>query len=213
MTRGLVSGCAVVAALGAVAFAGSASGDLLAGWSFNGLSTPVASSIAADHGAGTLDLSAFTAGLSWQAGTDLNAWSGDPAGEGLGVTGTGANGKSAVFTVSSAGYKGLALSMAVRTTGTGHVSSVVEAWNGAGWVLVSGFTLTPSTWSTSSFDLSSKSFLDDGAATLRIRFEGATSSQGNFRLDNVKFEGTAVPAPAALALMGTALSVGRRRRK
>jgi len=212
MTPGMFQKCAVVAALAACGMAGGASGDLLAGWNFNGLAAPVASMIAAQHGAGSLDLSAFTAGLSWQTGSDLNAFGGDLAGEGLGITGTGANGKSAVLSAATAGYGALTLSMAVRSTGTGHVSSVIEAWDGVAWMSVGGFALTPSTWSTASFDLATHSFLNDGTATLRLRLEGASSSSGNFRIDNVRLEGAAIPAPSALALIGTALALGRRRR-
>jgi len=214
MTRGSIRGCAVFAALGSLGTCVGAAADLLAAWHFNGLTAPVGASIAADHGSGTLDLSAFGGtGLAWQVGTDLNAWPGDVAGEGLGVTGTGANGKSAVMTVGTVGYAGLSMSLAVRATATGHVSSVVEALNGESWVPVGGFTLAPSTWSTASFDLSSLSFLDEGLATLRVRYEGASSAQGNFRIDNARFEGSAVPAPAACGIAAVALLLVRRRRQ
>ena len=52
----------------------------------------------------------------------------------------------------------------------------------------------------------------DGAATafLRVTFDGATSSTGNNRLDNIQFN--AIPAPGAIALLGLAGLAARRRR-
>jgi len=214
MTGGIVRSGAVVAALVWGGCGMAASADVLAGWHFNGLPTPVASSIEANHGVGSLDLSAFGgSGLAWQAGTDLNVWASDPAGEGLGFTGTGANGKSAVFTVGTVGYSSLVLSMAARATGTGHISSVIEAWNGSQWIGAGSFTLTASVWSTAIFELSSLGFLDDGVATVRLRLEGASSAQGNLRIDNVRLEGYQVPAPGSLIAMGAALLTACRRRR
>jgi len=202
----------VVAALVVSAAATSASGALLAGWNFNGLAAPVGASVASQHGSGTIDLSAFSSGLAWQAGTDLNAWSGDAAGDALAFTGTGANGKSAVFTMSTGGHESLAFSLAARATGTGHLQSVIEAWNGSDWVGVGGLSLTASVWSTASFDLAAYDFLEDGTATLRLRLEGASSAQGNLRIDNVRLEGASVPAPGAVVMAASALLLRRRRR-
>jgi len=193
--------------------AAGAAGDLIAGWNFNGQATPVATSIAAQYGSGTLDLAEFGGtGIAWQAGSDLNLWRGDAAGDGLGFSSTSPNGKSATFAMSTAGHHLLSLSMAVRATSSGHVQSLIEAWDGAGWDLVGGFSLTAGVWSVSMFDMSSLTYLDDGMATLRLRLLGATSGAGNFRIDNVRVEGSPVPAPGALALLGTALLMGRRRR-
>lgn len=213
MTRGTLRAGAVVAALASLGMAAGAAGDLLAGWNFNGLTTPVTSSVSAQHGFGTLDLAEFAgSGLAWQAGSDLNLWPGDAAGDGLGFSTTSPNGKSATFALSTVGHHSISLSMAVRATSSGHLGSVIEAWDGAGWDLVGGFSLTAGVWSVSSFNLSSLTYLDDGTATLRLRLLGATSGAGNFRIDNVRVEGTPVPAPGVWALLGTALLVGRRRR-
>jgi hypothetical protein len=54
----------------------------------------------------------------------------------------------------------------------------------------------------------------DNAATayVRVTFTGATSSTGNNRLDNIIFNADVVPAPGAVALLGLAGLVIRRRR-
>lgn len=214
MTRGIFSGGAVAAALCLWQVTGSAAADVLAGWSFNGLPAPVAPQIGAQHGTGNIDLAAFNgAGLSWQTGSDLNLFPADAAGESLNFGGTGANGKSAIISTSAVGFADLKLTMAVRATSTGHVSSVIEAFDGELWNLVGGFSLTPSTWAVATFDLASLDYLENQPAFLRLRLEGATSGAGSFRIDNVQIEGTAVPAPASIALAGAALACIRRRRR
>jgi MYXO-CTERM domain-containing protein len=48
---------------------------------------------------------------------------------------------------------------------------------------------------------------------VRMTLSGATNSSGTFRLDNVQFNATPVPAPGAMALLGVAGLLGARRRR
>jgi MYXO-CTERM domain-containing protein len=47
---------------------------------------------------------------------------------------------------------------------------------------------------------------------MRVTFTGATSATGNNRMDNFQFNADAIPAPGAVALIGLAGLVARRRR-
>ncbi len=60
-------------------------------------------------------------------------------------------------------------------------------------------------------DLSSFTFVENGSLRLRIQFSGATSASGNARIDNVRIEGSLVPAPGAIAAIGVAAAAGARR--
>jgi len=47
----------------------------------------------------------------------------------------------------------------------------------------------------------------------RITYDGATGGGGNARVDNLQINGTLIPAPGSVALIGLAgLMAGRRRR-
>jgi MYXO-CTERM domain-containing protein len=49
-------------------------------------------------------------------------------------------------------------------------------------------------------------------AYMRVTFTGATAASGNNRMDNFQFNADAIPAPGAVALIGLAGLVARRRR-
>jgi len=189
----------------------SAQAEVVAGWNFNGLTAGVPGSVVADAGTGSISFTQFTGGLGTLAGTDVNAWPGDPAGLALAVTGSGQNGRWLEVTADTVGRSSLWLSMAARRSSSGFAQAHVEAWDGQGWRLAG--TLEPSStqWQQHQVDLRELGFLENGTARLRIRLEGATSGSGNVRLDNLRLEAGVVPSPGSAAALGAAAAIGSRR--
>lgn len=202
----------------------SASADLVAYWNFNSLvaAPNTVTTIAADGGSGTLFADGSNGSSMWTSatsngqftafsGSTLNALNGDASGLALALANLSANGYSIVFAIDMTGFSGLDISYATRGTATGF-NSQVWSWSTDGanftdFETVSGTNVT-------SFFTATLGTLNalDGASTafVRLTVDGATSSAGNNRLDNVQFN--AVPGPGALALLGLAGLAGRRRR-
>ena len=132
----------------------------------------------------------------------------------------GANGKAMVFKFSMSGLSNLAVSYAVQRTASGFTTQQWDySTDGTTWSSAATITgiqasfaagATPANVVTS---LGVASGLDNAAtAYMRVTFTGATSSTGNNRMDNFQFNATALPAPGAIALIGLAGLVARRRR-
>jgi hypothetical protein len=132
----------------------------------------------------------------------------------------GANGKAMVFKFSMSGLSNLAVSYAVQRTASGFTtqqwdySSDGTTWSSAATItgIQASFAAgaTPANVVTS---LGVASGLDNAAtAYMRVTFTGATSATGNNRMDNFQFNATALPAPGAIALIGLAGLIARRRR-
>ncbi len=132
----------------------------------------------------------------------------------------GANGKARVFKFSMSGLSNLAVSYAVQRTASGFTtqqwdySSDGTTWSSAATItgIQASFAAgaTPANVVTS---LGVASGLDNAAtAYMRLTFTGATSATGNNRMDNFQFNADAIPAPGAIALLGLAGLIGRRRR-
>ncbi len=164
-------------------------------------------------GNGTLDFTSFGTGATSLGGTDLNAQASVLAGDSLGLSGMSHNGAFAQIDLSTAGMADLSLSFATRRTATGFSNNRVEAWIGGSWTLVSTFSGPTTTWEVITVDLSALNALENGLASLRLVFDGATSGSGNIRIDNLTIEGSAVPVPGAVALLGLAGVLGTRRRR
>jgi hypothetical protein len=130
----------------------------------------------------------------------------------------GANGKSMVFAFSMSGFSNLAVSYAVQRTSTGFST---QQWDyssdGTNWSSAATITGIQASFFNNGTNvvtsLGVASGLDNAAtAYMRVTFSGATAASGNNRMDNFQFNATALPAPGAIALIGLAGLVARRRR-
>ena len=202
-------------------------------------STPT--TLVANFGAGSLYLngtngsSSFFIPATGSTNTEVNSFSGTTvnadAGIGLSTTTTGAaalaianssaNGKSLAFLLNLTGLQNLTVSLAAQRTNSGFTSQVWEtSSDGTNWSTWGSFTsgtaagTLASSFATSGvLSLTGTSALDNAAtAYVRVTFTGATSSSGNNRLDNIIFNADVVPTPGAVALLGLAGLVIRRRR-
>ena len=148
-------------------------------------------------------------------GTTLNAPEGGISGGTLSVQGgtdVANNGSYLQFAFDMTGLSDLSVSYATRGTSTGF-NTQTWSWSSDG-VSFTDFDIVTGTNVTSFFveQLQTLSALD-GVATafLRVTFSGASSQTGNNRIDNVLI--TAVPAPAALAMLAVGGLVRSRRRR
>src|SRR5215213_7556444 len=185
----------------------AARADELAVWNFND------SNLNVDHGSGTLTTTINAANVSFAAGTTNNAVTGDVAGQALslqGGTGTANNGRNITFNVSTVGFSNIVVSFATQGTSTGFNSNQFQySLDGIDFVGL-GPPYTPLTaFGTLPLVFSLSSILglnNNPNAAFRIVFNGATSSTGNNRIDNIVVEGTSidtseVPEPTSMLLL------------
>ncbi|HEU5132732.1 MAG TPA: PEP-CTERM sorting domain-containing protein [Pyrinomonadaceae bacterium] len=209
--------CAVLICLAA---SQAAMADELAIWNFND------SNLNVDHGSGTLTTNINAANISFAAGTTNNARQGDTAGQGLslqGGTGTSNNGRNITFNVSTLGFSNIVVSFATQGTSTGFNSNQFQySLDGISFIDF-GSPFTPATAFGSVpivFSLAAIVGLNNNPnAAFRIVFNGATSSTGNNRIDNIVVDGTSidtaeVPEPTSVLLLLSGLGgVYKLRRK
>jgi len=208
--------CAVLISLAA---SQAALADELAVWNFND------SDLNVDHGSGTLTSTVNAVNILFPAGTTNNARQGDAAGQALslqGGTGNANNGRNLTFNVSTLGFSNIVVSFATQGTSTGFNSNQFQySLDGitfvdfaAPYAPATAFGALPLV-----FTLSSIVGLNNNPnAAFRIVFNGATSSTGNNRIDNIVVEGTnaTIPEPTTALLLISGLSglyKLRRRRK
>jgi hypothetical protein len=169
--------------------------DELAIWNFND------SDLNVDHGSGTLTSNLNVANILFAAGTTNNARQGDAAGQALslqGGTGLANNGHHITFNVSTLGFSNIVVSFATQGTSTGFNNNQFQySLDGINFVDFSP-PYTPLTAFGSvplMFSLVSIVGLNDNPnAAFRIVFNGATTSTGNNRIDNIVVEGTSAPS-------------------
>ena len=180
--------------------------DELAIWNFND------SDLNVDHGTGTLTSSLNVANVLFAAGTTNNARQGDIAGQALSLQGGTSNvnnGRNLTFNVSTVGFSNVLVSFATQGTSTGFNSNQFQySLDGISFVDF-GPPYTPLTaFGTVPLVFSLSSILglnNNPNAAFRIVFNGATSSTGTNRIDNVVFEGTSEPVPESIPEPTTAV--------
>ena len=193
--------CAVLICLAA---SQAALADELAVWNFND------SNLNVDHGSGTLTSNLNVANIVFAAGTTNNARLGDIAGQALslqGGTGVANNGRHITFNVNTTGFSNIVVSFATQGTSTGFNSNQFQYSLdgltfinfGAPYAPATAFGTLPLV-----FSLASIAGLNNNPnAAFRIVFNGATSSTGTNRIDNIVVEGTntTIPEPTTALLL------------
>jgi SprB repeat len=194
---------------------------LVAGWDFQTTTTGGTAAAASpatpkvyssNFGLGTIFFEGTNGSSNWfvpvsgSTGTELNAFGGTTvnAGPGFSVVTTGtaslalvggtaqaANGKSAVFTIDMTGYINLNVTYAAQRTSSGFTTHIWEySTNGVVWSPVTSILSIPSAFGV--ITLPTITGLNGSAtALLRLTVNGATTSSGNNRIDNIQFNATA----------------------
>lgn len=202
----------LLAACWALGVSGSAQAAVVASWNMNGIDPLQTTVMVATNGTGWLDFGGLGSTASALQGTTLGAQKGEVAGDALAAIGTLSNGTSLRVDFETIGYRDLTVSFATRRSATGASSNRLEYWDGMGWATALAFSSNSTAWELITVKLVGASGVNDGFASLRFVLDGATSSSGSLRFDNISVTGTATPAPGALALLGLAGCAARRRR-
>lgn len=149
------------------------------------------------------------------SGTSTNAVAPFGSGGSFAFQGDQNNGASVIWAVDASLFSDLSISWAQRGTSTGYTSRALSySTDGVSFTAIGTDTGALSgSWQTESYDLTGLAGVD-GASNLQLQltFDGASSSSGNNRLDNVLIEGTFIPEPTAglLVLVGSAFIARRR---
>lgn len=188
--------------------------DEIAIWNFND------SNLIVDHGVGTL-ITSFPS-FTFATGTSINARLGDPALQALVLGGNANNGQSFTISLSTIGFGSLSVSLATQRTSTGFNANQFQySLDGVSFIDFQAPFSPATAFGPVIFDLSSIAGLANNPnVAFRIVLDGATSSGGNNRIDNLVVEGVPIaaepiPEPATLTLfsLGLAIFGARRVRK
>ncbi|HEX8876653.1 MAG TPA: PEP-CTERM sorting domain-containing protein [Phycisphaerales bacterium] len=197
----------------------------------------VLNSTAVNAGAGTLTIggglvfnttatSTPTGHVGTFAGNTLNSLFGDVSGGALTVVGSignqnanpvTANSGWVQFAISTSGYSNLVMTFAGRGTGTGFGSAaspntIQTSTDGVNFSNFATYESRQTSFNLYTFNFGA-GLNNQGTVYVRLLLDGATSGNGNNRIDNVQFNATAIPAPGALALVGLGGLVAARRRR
>lgn len=128
------------------------------------------------------------------------------------------NGMNIDFSVNTVGLSEISISWAQRGTASGFTSRAFaySSNGGTDFTEFANDSGALGSWTTTAYDLSSVSALDDNASVVfRITLDGGTGSTGNNRFDNILVT-AAIPEPSTYATMLGLLTLGfvaYRRRK
>ena len=208
-----------------IATASAASADVIAGWS---IPTAVTATTAATYSYGAANLGAQVSGsmLSGTHSSASTAWS-SPAGNGstYALSSNGWNvGDYYQISLATTGYSAVSVAwdQTRSSTGPAGFEAVLSVDGGSTFSSLGSYTVNQVSWSatvpvtTSSFG--SVASAADNQASVIIRFKvvtaGTSTTTGTNRIDNISVNGTVVPVPTpgAIALIGVAGLVARRRR-
>lgn len=189
-------------------------GDTIAVWNFNDAISGTSGGeleFLVDRGSGTMASDFVLLNIGNASGSTLNSNSGDPAGRALRLSSSANNGNSLTWNVSTEGFDSIGISFAIRRTSTGFNNNqfFYSIDSGVSWTSF-GNSFNPDTsFSLQDFGLGGIQELNDNPnAGFRILFDGASSSSGNNRIDNLVIWGdpimppvtTVVPESSTLAL-------------
>ena len=206
--------------------ASAASADVIAGWS---MPTAVAASTtgaAYMYGEADSGARASGSGLRGDHSNALTAWT-SPAGNGstYALSSNAWNvGDYYQISLNTIGYSGVSVAWEQTRSSTGPAGfeAVLSVDGGTTFSSLGSYTVNQVSWSatvpvtTSSFG--SLASAADNQASVIIRFKvvtaGTSTTTGTNRIDNISVNGTVVPVPTpgAIALIGVAGLVARRRR-
>ena len=208
-----------------IATASAASADVIAGWS---IPTAVTATTAATYSYGAANLGAQVSGsmLSGTHSSASTAWS-SPAGNGstYALSSNAWNvGDYYQISLATTGYSAVSVAWEQTRSSTGPAGfeAVLSVDGGSTFSSLGSYTVNQVSWSatvpvtTSSFG--SLASAADNQASVIIRFKvvtaGTSTTTGTNRIDNISVNGTVVPVPTpgAIALIGVAGLVARRRR-
>lgn len=209
----------------------TASGAVIAAWS---MPTAVPTGIiGSSYSYGTANSGDSTGGSSLSGFHTLatTVWS-SPSGNGS-LYSLSSNGWTAgdyyQVVASTTGFYGVSISWNQTRSSTGPSLFAVQMSHdsGASWMSLVNYTViqaggagtNTTSWNTTTgqaaFDMSvAAGAMGDGVGGLMFRFRSNTTSTfaGTNRIDNIVVSGSAVPAPGAIALLGIAGLLARRRR-
>ena len=201
----------------------SASADVIAGWSMP--TAVAASTTGATYSYGAANSGALVSGsmLSGTHSSALTAWS-SPAGNGTtyALSSNAWNvGDYYQISLATTGYSAVSVAwdQTRSSTGPAGFEAVLSVDGGSTFSSLGSYTVNQVSWSatvpvtTSSFG--SLASAADNQASVIIRFKvvtaGTSTTTGTNRIDNIVVSGVS-PAPGAVALIGLAGLVSRRRR-
>lgn len=178
-------------------------GDTIAAWNFNDAISGTSGGeleFLVDRGAGTMASDFALTNIGNASGSALNSNNGDPAGRALRLSGSANNGNSLTWNVSTEGFDWIAISFAIQRTSTGFGNNqfLYSIDSGASWTGFGDLFSPATSYSLQSFELNGISGLNNNPnAGFRILFDGASSSMGNNRIDNLVVSGSPAMPPAS----------------